>query len=57
MGIFDYEVIQIDGDYAHLRNLDRPEEEIKLKERAMMQQEIQEGSRQHYECFEYTLVC
>ena len=24
MGIFDYEVIQIDGDYAHLRNLDRP---------------------------------
>ena len=29
MGIFDYEVIQIDGDYAHLRNLDRPEDELK----------------------------
>ena len=54
MGIFDYEVIQIDGDYAHLRNLDRPEDELKLVARALLPQEIQEGSRLHYECFEYT---
>ena len=56
MGIFDYEVIQIDGDYAHLRNLDRPEDELKLVARALLPQEIQEGSRLHYECFEYTLT-
>ena len=57
MGIFDYEVIQIEGDYAHLRNLDRPEDGLKLVARALLPQEIQEGSRLHYECFEYTLVC
>ena len=51
MGIFDYEVIQIDGDYAHLRNLDRPEDGLKLVARALLPQEIQEGSRLHYECF------
>ena len=56
MGIFDYEVIQIDGAYAHLRNLDRPEDELKLVARALLPQEIQEGSRLHYECFEYTLT-
>jgi len=26
----DYEVKQIDGDYAHLQRIDRPEEELKL---------------------------
>ncbi|MCD7906965.1 MAG: chorismate--pyruvate lyase [Clostridium sp.] len=56
MGIFDYEVIQIDGDYAHLSNLDRPQDELKLVARALLPEEIREGSRLHYECFEYTLT-
>ncbi len=56
MGIFDYEVIQIDGDYAHLRNLDRPQDEPKLVARALLPEDIREGSRLHYECFEYTLT-
>ena len=30
----DYEVKQIDGDYAQLQRLDRPEEELKLVARA-----------------------
>lgn len=56
MGPFDYEVAQIDGDYAHLKNLDRPQDEPKLVARALLPAEISEGSRLHYECFEYNLV-
>ena len=32
----DYEVKQIDGDYAHLQRIDRPEEELKLVARALL---------------------
>lgn len=53
---FDYEVIQIDGDYAHLKNLDLPQDELKLVARALLPAEITEGSRLHYECFEYTMA-
>lgn len=56
MGPFDYQVAQIDGDYAHLKNLDRPQDEYKLVARALLPAEIAEGSRLHYECFDYTLV-
>lgn len=56
MGPFDYEVVQIDGDYAHLRNLTQPEAENKLVARALLPDEIAEGSRLHYECFEYSLL-
>ena len=56
MGPFDYVVVQIDGDYAHLQRLDAPEEESKLVARALLPDEVEEGSRLHYEMFEYTLV-
>ncbi len=56
MGPYDYLVEQIDGDYAHLRRLDAPEEDLKLVARALLPEEISEGSRLHYEMFEYTLV-
>ena len=56
MGPYDYQVMQIDGDYAHLKNLDRPGDELKLVARALLSAEIQEGSRLHYENFEYTLM-
>lgn len=56
MGPYEYVVEQIDGDYAHLRRLDEPAQELKLVARALLPEEIEEGSRLHYEMFEYTLV-
>lgn len=56
MGPFEYIVEQIDGDYAQLRRLDAPEEELKLVARALLPQEIEEGIRLHYEMFEYSLA-
>ncbi|MDO4327818.1 MAG: chorismate--pyruvate lyase [Lachnospiraceae bacterium] len=56
MGPFDYEVVQIEGDYAHLRNLTQEEPELKLVARALLPGEITEGCRLHYELFEYTMV-
>lgn len=56
MGPFEYVVEQIDGDYAQLRRLDAPEEGLKLVARALLPQEIEEGTRLHYEMFEYSIV-
>ncbi|MFR5602544.1 MAG: chorismate--pyruvate lyase [Lachnospiraceae bacterium] len=56
MGSYDYEVVQLDGDYAHLKRLDQEEAELKLVARALLPADISEGSRLHYECFEYTLL-
>lgn len=55
MGTYDYEVAQIDGDYAHLRRIDAPEAELKLVARALLPQEISEGTVLHYEMFEYSV--
>lgn len=52
----DYIVVQIDGDYAHLKRLDLPEEEPKLVARALLPDETAEGSRLHYEMLQYTLL-
>ena len=56
MLICDYIVESIDGDYAHLRRTDLPEEELKLVARALLPEEIREGSRLHYELLQYTIV-
>lgn len=56
MLVCDYEVVMIDGDYAHLRRLDGENQEIKLTARALLPPQIREGSRLHYECLEYTLI-
>lgn len=52
----DYEVVQIDGDYAHLRRLDMPDEELKLVARALLPEAIMEGSKLHYEMLQYELL-
>ncbi len=52
----DYEVVQIDGDYAHLRRLDLPDEELKLVARALLPEAIMEGSKLHYEMLQYELL-
>lgn len=56
MLVCDYEVVMIDGDYAHLRRLDGESQEVKLTARALLPPQIREGSRLHYECLEYTIL-
>ena len=46
----------IDGDYAHLRRTDLPEEELKLVARALLPFEITEGCRLHYEMMQYSII-
>lgn len=52
----DYEIVQIDGDYAHLRKTDEPEAELKLVARALLPAEIAEGRRLRYEMLQYELI-
>ena len=52
----EYTVDSIDGDYAHLRRLDQPEEELKLVARALLPDSIREGSRLKYEMLQYELL-
>lgn len=56
MLVCDYIVVKIDGDYAHLQRVDKPEDELKLVARALLPMEIMENSRLHYELMQYTLV-
>lgn len=51
-----YEVVSIDGDYANLRRTDIPSEDLKLVARALLPEEITEGSRLKYEWMQYELV-
>lgn len=50
-----YEVVSIDGDYANLRRIDIETDELKLVARALLPEEIEEGSKLRYEMMEYTL--
>ena len=45
MLVCDYIVESIDGDYAHLRRTDLPEEELKLVARALLPFDITEGCK------------
>lgn len=56
MGPYDYIVEQIDGDYARLIRLDAPDEEAKLVARALLPEDIAEGTKLHYEMFEYSVM-
>jgi len=53
-----YEVVAIDGDYAHLRRNDiEPEDnETKLVARALLPPEIMEGSILKYEMLQYEII-
>lgn len=51
-----YEVVTIDGDYAHLRRTDVDVEELKLVARALLPYEIYEGSQLKYELMQYEIV-
>ncbi len=52
----EYTVESIDGDYAHLRRVDNPNEELKLVARALLPDTIREGSRLKYEMLQYELL-
>ena len=52
----EYIVDSIDGDYAHLRNVTKPEEELKLVARALLPDCIREGSHLKYEMLQYTFM-
>ncbi len=56
MLVCDYIVEQLDGDYAHLRRVDEPQGEAKLVARALLPDNVGEGSRLHYEMLQYTLL-
>lgn len=50
-----YEVVSIDGDYAFLRRLDIETDDLKLVARALLPENIEEGSKLRYEMMEYSL--
>ncbi len=60
MNRFEYVVVSIDGDYAHLRRTDIGEgeepEELKLVARALLPPEIREGTRLLYEWMQYSIM-
>lgn len=55
-GPFEYIVARIDGDYAVLVRSDGEAEGEKLVARALLPEQINEGSRLRYECLQYELI-
>ncbi len=51
-----YVVESIDGDYAHLKRTDKEADGLKLVARALLPDEIREGSRLKYEMLQYQIV-
>lgn len=56
MNTWIYEVVSIDGDYANLRRTDIESDDLKLVARALLPEEIREGSKLKYELFSYSIV-
>lgn len=51
-----YEVVSIDGDYAHLRKEGSEDGELKLVARALLPEGIQEGTRLKYALMQYEIL-
>ena len=51
-----YEVMIIDGDYAHLKKENEENGDLKLVARALLPEAITVGSRLKYEMLQYELV-
>lgn len=56
MNTFFYEVVSIDGDYANLRRTDIESDDLKLVARALLPEDISEGSQLKYELMQYYLI-
>ena len=51
-----YEVVRIDGDYDHLKRTDIVSDELKLVARALLPEEIMEGTKLKYELLQYEII-
>ena len=51
-----FEVVRIDGDYAMLRRTDIESDELVQVARALLPEEIEEGSRLKCEYFRYEII-
>ena len=51
-----YVVASLDGDYAWLKRTDAPEPEPLLVARALLPQDIDEGTRLKYEMLQYEVM-
>lgn len=51
-----YEVAGIDGDYANLKRMDAADGELKLVARALLPEEIREGTILKYELLQYEIA-
>lgn len=51
-----YEVVSIDGDYANLKRTDIASDDLKLVARALLPEEIMEGSKLKYELMQYEII-
>lgn len=56
MGPYEYVVEKIDGDYAVLRRADVQSEDTVLVARALLPEEIDEGTRLLWENLEYSVI-
>ena len=56
MGVYEYIVVGINGDYAELKRTDVESDEIKTVARALLPPETGEGTRLRYEMLEYSLM-
>ena len=52
----EYIVERIDGDYAYLKIEAEPDEELKCVARALLPEEISEGTKLAYEMFQYSII-
>lgn len=52
----DYVVEKLDGDYAYLQRIERPEEELKCVARALLPENIMENTHLAYEMMQYSIV-
>lgn len=51
-----YEVVSIDGDYANLKRTDIESDDLKLVARALLPENISEGSKLKYEFLQCELI-
>ena len=51
-----FEMVKIDGDYAHLQRTDEEQEELKLVARALLPHDIVEGTKLKYEMLQYEII-
>lgn len=56
MQVFYYEVASIDGDYANLKRTDIDSNELKLVARALLPENISEGTKLKYEMLQYEII-